>query len=497
MKKISAEIQEVPVPGAAGRFAWVGQLIPPMLVAFTIRMIVVVFYYHQLPDADLRYEQFGWEVGWVARSLASGHGFGSPFWVNSGPTAMVPPLYTFLLASIFRLFGIYSLTSGFIILTLNSLFSSLTCVAVYWSARYSLGARPAKIAAWVWALYPFAIYFSADRVWEYSLTSLLFTTCFCLAQRLHRAQRWPAWAGYGALCGVAGMSNPSTLSVFPFLLLLAMWKGRKGELSSGGSPVPKSEGPRAPGECGGFPPIAARWMGHGRAGGSKRWLRNGVVAVVVAVAVLTPWTVRNFRVLHVLCPVRDDYWINLYAGNYNNPSFSDRPSHPAAHPPDNPEEMKPFLALGEVNYLKLKRVMTTDWIRKHPLDFANEVRHRAVYYWTGYWSFKPEYLAIEPTEIPMMFYVSCVTIFMLRGICRLWKRNREELLPYLVLVGVLPIAYCLSLVLIDYRQPIEPAIVVLAVAGAVPFRRAGTENQPETERIPREGRTERLQQPVT
>jgi hypothetical protein len=49
-------------------------------------------------------------------------------------------------------------------------------------------------------LYPFAIYFSAGRVWEYSLTGLLFTTCFCIAQRIHRAATPLAWLGWGALC---------------------------------------------------------------------------------------------------------------------------------------------------------------------------------------------------------------------------------------------------------------------------------------------------------
>ena len=166
------------------------QLLPPILMALAIRMIVVYFCYRQLPDADQHYEQFGWEVGWVARALASGHGFSSAFFPMSGPTAMVSPLYTFLLSGVFRLFGIYSLTSAFVILSLNSLFSSLTCIPVYFSAEYSLGVRAARIAAWVWALYPFAIYFSAGRVWEYSLTSLLFTTCFCIAQRIHTSLKW-------------------------------------------------------------------------------------------------------------------------------------------------------------------------------------------------------------------------------------------------------------------------------------------------------------------
>jgi hypothetical protein len=40
----------------------------------------------------------------------------------------------------------------------------------------------------------------------------------------------------------------------------------------------------------------------------------------------------------------------------------------------------------------------------------------------------------------------------------------------LVLIGIFPITYYLTHPLMDYRQPIEPAILVLAVAGAMPLR---------------------------
>ena len=195
-----------------------------ILAAFIIRMVVVCFVYRDLPDADQFYERFGWDIGWVARAMADGHGFSSPFYPWSGPTALVPPLYPTLLAGIFRIFGIYSLTSGFIILSINSLFSALTCIPVYFSAKYSLGMRGAKAAAWVWAFYPFAIYFSAGRVWEYALTALLFTTCFCIAQRIHLTANPLAWLCWGMLYGVTALSNPSVLSMLPFLLLLAIWK---------------------------------------------------------------------------------------------------------------------------------------------------------------------------------------------------------------------------------------------------------------------------------
>ena len=122
----------------AAKSAWLRHLVPVILVALAIRLVVVCFAYRDLPDADKLYEQFGWEMGWIARALASGHGFSSPYFPWSGPTAMQPPLYPALLSLVFRLFGIYSLTSAFVILSINSLLSSLTCIPVYFSANILL-----------------------------------------------------------------------------------------------------------------------------------------------------------------------------------------------------------------------------------------------------------------------------------------------------------------------------------------------------------------------
>lgn len=402
-----------------------------IMAALAIRLVVVCFTYRDLPDADKYYEQFGWEMGWIARALASGHGFSSPYWPWSGPTAMQPPLYPALLSVVFRLFGIYTLTSGFVILSINSLLSSLTCIPVYFSAKYSLGTRAAKIAAWVWAFYPFAIYFSAGRVWEYSLTGLLFTTCFCVAQRIHRSANPLAWLGWGALFGVTALSNPSTLSAVPFLLALALFQMRR----SGG-----------------------------------RWMMNGVLTTLAVIAVLTPWTVRNYRALGVICPVRDNFWLEVYDDNGGDnaldPSF--------AHPASNPVEMRKWLSMGETAFLAEKRALAIDYIEKHPEFPIRKTLRRMFYYWTGYWSFSAEELKEQPYEPFNVFYVGCMTLFMLRGVRRLWRVNRDSVLPYLALIGVFPLTYYITHPLMDYRQPIAPAIVVLAVAGAVPFRRLQT-----------------------
>jgi hypothetical protein len=397
-----------------------------MLVGLVIRMVVVYFSYRDLPDADKYCERFGWEVGWVARSLASGHGFSSPYYPISGPTALVPPLYTGLLAGIFRLFGIYSLKSGFIILSINSLFSVLTCIPIYFSAKYSLGIRGAKIACLAWAVYPFAIYFSADRVWEYSLTSLLFTSCFCIVQRIHCSARPIAWIGLGALYGVTALSNPATLAVLPFLLALALWDAKEA---------------------------------------SRRWLFKGALTVAGIAIVVAPWTVRNYRVLHVICPIRDNFWLEFYVGNFGDTT---EPNPSPLHPASNPVEMRRYLALKETAYMAEKRALAVDYVRHHPQLFVYVTLRRVVCYWSGFWSLSHEFRQIEPFTLPNIFYCGIMTLLMLRGAHRLWRENRTAALPYLALIAIFPLTYYITHSWMDSRQPIEPAIVVLAIAGWIP-----------------------------
>jgi 4-amino-4-deoxy-L-arabinose transferase-like glycosyltransferase len=410
-----------------------------IFAAFAIRMVVVCFIYRDLPTSEeyLSHPQIGWEMGWIARALASGHGFSSPYYPWSGPTALQPPLYPVLLSVVFRLFGIYTITAGFVVLSINSLLSALTCIPIYYSAKFSLGRRGAKAAAWLWAFYPFGIYFSAGRVWEYALTCLLFTTCFCIAQRIHRSAKPLAWIGWGALYGLTALSNPAVLSTLPFLLLLALYKVRR----SGG-----------------------------------HWLRYGVLTTFVAIAVLTPWTVRNYRALGFLCPVRDNFWLEIYTDNFGD-AYLDRSSPPSAdgraYPASSQAEMHKFLSLGETAYMAEKHSLSVYDFQHHPrFDFLiQKTLRRVIYYWTGFWSLSSEELQAQPATPGMIFYVSSITLLMLRGICRFWRQNRAAALPYLVLIGVFPLTYYVTHPLMDYRQPIEPAILVMVISGVLPWRR--------------------------
>ena len=385
-------------------------------------MVVVVTGYREIAAPSLDHNLFGWEMGWTGRAIVLGHGFSSPFLPFSGPTALVPPLYPYLLAAIFKLLGVYTSEAAFATLGLNSLFSSLTCIPLYFLARNLLDSRAARIASVAWAVYPFAIYFSAGRVWDYALTSLLFTTCLLVAQKLH-LRGIAGWVAFGVLYGITALCNPSIVSLLPFFLLIALYKV---------------------------------WRVNGR------WFLKGLATSLAFSAVCAPWTIRNDHVLHTRSFIRDGFWLEIYAGNNGDTFFSNAEW---AHPASNPAEMTKYLAKGEVAYMAEKQVLAKDWITRHKLFFAELCVRRVVRFWTGFWSFSHRYLAVEPMDLPNVPFCLFLTWAMLRGLRRWAREDLGSVFPLLTVIIVFPLPYYLSHSSADYRQPIEPIIVLLVVVG--------------------------------
>src|SRR5256885_10840360 len=92
----------------------------PLSFALQIAAIGLLHQYRVRPGHD--HFEFGWEMGRVARSIAQGHGFSSPYEGNTGPTAWEPPLYPYLMAGGVQLFGTYSQAPSGGLLSINSLF---------------------------------------------------------------------------------------------------------------------------------------------------------------------------------------------------------------------------------------------------------------------------------------------------------------------------------------------------------------------------------------
>jgi hypothetical protein len=166
--------------------------------------------------------------------------------------------------------------------------------------------------------------------------------------------------------------------------------------------------------------------------------------------------------------VRDNFWLECWAGN-NGDTFESNAVW--AHPASNPVEMQRFEAVGEIAYIAEKKTLAMNFIEQNPAFFAGLSLRRAFSYWTGFWSFSPAYLTKEPLEIADVFFCTSVTVLMLLGARRFWRRDWVSALPYLVLITIFPITYYFTHATPDYRQPIEPEVVVLVVMGILSLKR--------------------------
>src|SRR5260221_8329028 len=123
-------------------------------------------------------------MGRFGAALASGRGFSDPFEPPTGLTAWEPPLYPHLIAGVFQVFVIYSKASAFVLLTINSIFSALTCVPIFLIAKRIFSEKVAIGSAWTWALLPSVMFWCTRSVWETSLAALLLATIFWLTLNL-------------------------------------------------------------------------------------------------------------------------------------------------------------------------------------------------------------------------------------------------------------------------------------------------------------------------
>ena len=88
---------------------------------------------------------FGYEMGRIARALDTGYGFADPFRGHTGPTAWVPPLYPWILAGDFRLFGIYSAVAARMVLAFDCVLNALMVFTTWELAARSFNR---KVALW-------------------------------------------------------------------------------------------------------------------------------------------------------------------------------------------------------------------------------------------------------------------------------------------------------------------------------------------------------------
>ena len=452
--------------------------------AFAVRLLYILLAHtFKIRPSDDHFE-FGWEMGRIGRALATGYGYSDPFTGHTGPTAWTPPLYTLLIGGVFKVFGVYSRISAFILLTINSLLSAGTAVLVWEIGLRCCNRRVALWSGWLWALYPAAMQYAVRWVWEMSATAAVFTAILLLTLRMRGvgelrsaavqrstslseadmplsgtrvlgtslaeehgsshagpgphgkaasaaevrslpAQTWQQWAVFGLLWGVLALLNPTPLLMLPVTAFYALW-------------APAEDAAMASG----------RW-------GTR--LKHAALAALMFLLVLAPWTARNHAVFHRFIPLRDNFGAENFEGN--SPWSTGFPWGRTV-PLENHRVLAEYAAMGEPAWVADRGAQASAWIKSHPKQFAKLTVKRTWMFWAGVPKSVEEAGLLEYGRLVSFQFLS------LAGVLGAALAVRRRLPGWPLFAGtmlLLPLPYYAVTVQARFRHVLEPVICVLGV----------------------------------
>ncbi len=394
-----------------------------VIVAFGLRFGYIIvghtYRFSKTPaiQANEKDFDFGFEMGRIGRSLAQGDGFSNPFNGTTGATAWEPPLYPFVIAGVFRVFGVYTRASAIILLSINSVFSALTCIPIFLIAKRCFSERVAIATAWTWTLLPSVIFWCTRWIWETSLAALLLAVIFCLTLTLEERDGLKPWMLLGLLWGTAALTNTSLLS---------------------------------------FLPMSGLWICYRRRKLSRHSFGGVLLAAAIFLTSVTPWLIRNHQVFGKFVFIRSNFGAELRLGNGTG---ADGTWMEYLHPTRNILEMQRYRDLGEMAYVSERKGEAIAYIREDYSRFAGLSVKRFIYYWGGLpkTSDKPA-LGLFANSL---FLASSVLAFW--GLGRALRHRQPGAWLFLWLILSYPLVYYFVFPHPRYRHPIEPELGILIV----------------------------------
>ena len=387
-------------------------------VAFALRIAVIVIGHTYRVNPLRDHFQFGWEMGRIARSILQGHGFSSPTDLDTGPTAWAAPVYPYVIAGAFKLFGLYTRAAAFAMLAFNSLFAALTCWTIYLIGTRVYNEQVGRASAWTWAVFPYVVYWPVRIIWEVSFSTFLFSVALWLAIRMADSARRRDWITYGLLWGLILLTNTTLVILLPFFLA---------------------------------------WIIY-RAPQSSRQYSGAAVMLLVAALCITPWTIRNYQVFGRFLFVRDNLPLELHESNNDQ---SEGLWTRNEHPGNDPIAMKRFQEMGEIHFMDAEKVQLHEFIRRNPDKFFSFILKRIWYFWAA----PPQTVIVAGYEMWIARHVEFLleALFAFAGlILTLWRRNPYGwlLAPFLL---IYPLPYYLVNPFQRYKHPIESVMLILIV----------------------------------
>lgn len=352
---------------------------------------------------------------------------------ETGPTAHLSPVYPMLLAGIYGLFGIRSLTSLF----LQAIFAS-ACAALTFALLPAVGARLglSRVASWTAAFtlaaFPIMPTYEAVGDWEQPLTGLLLVLMLLQFLRL-QDEGWNSWRDAAATGMLAGVACLTTASLLPAILAMT---------------------------------VIAALSRTSRSAAAQSMAGVGLLLAVMVVTI-APWVIRNTQVLGSPILLRSNFGLELALGN--NPeakgyTATDVWKEKARHPNVDGSECARVKSVGEIAYMKERQQEAMRWIWENPADFVTLSLKRARIFW-----FPDTQVYGDRQSLSTLLragLLGLISALALLGLILLARLSPPRFWMAAAAIIAPTIAYAVTHVDLRYRVPIHPLTVLLACQAA-------------------------------
>jgi 4-amino-4-deoxy-L-arabinose transferase-like glycosyltransferase len=393
-------------------------LLAVLTLAAIVRFLLLLLWTPELSGDALDYDR-------LARALLDGRGYVN---ARGEPTSFRPPLYPAFVAA-----G-YTLSEGAVqgVRFLQATLDVGTVALTYLIGRWLFGRGPDLLAALLISVNLGTVAATGQLLSETLFTFLLMATVavtirWLWAIREGRLQAFVVLGiGTGLLLGAGTLTRGIFLWYFVPLTVMVIWTRWVGKPASDW--VPSESALR------------------------KATLGAILVVPLTFILVLTPWTLRNYRVHGAFIPVATQTGITLYA-SYNPPGgiFGVLPRD---------EVVEAAERLGEPEASAALVRAAVDLIHASPGKALRLEALKVLYFWVPLdWEVLPSYGAFNPTYA---FIVLWALLFL--GL-RFRQKNLPPSWP-----AWLPILYLFGMALLFYgsprlRLPVEPLLALFAAAG--------------------------------
>ncbi len=386
------------------------QVFAVLSVACILRVLVVVAWVKRFGATTLFAR--GLEMGWLAKSLLDGKGLSSPFGVPTGPTAFIAPAYPILVAGVFKVFGVYSTTSAYVMLALQIAANLVTIWLLMFLARKLFSDRVALVAGIFWAVSPPLLYLPTI-FWETSFSICLLMGLLAIALWVREQSSTQRWVMFGAYGGLIALVNPALL-----LTLIAVAAGT----------------------------AVVCWQ--------RRTLRmtDAALALLLFALVFCAWPIRNARVFHAFIPLRTTVGFELWMGNHpGSTGYLEESLFPAY----NKAEFAAYETQGEVAYTNGKSTLAKQYILAHPATFLALSARRFARFWLG-----------AGTQGGSPLFIAHAVLTTGLGLWGLWLLLRQRRWSLALLLATplvfFPLPYYMTHAEFRYRLVIDALMTLLA-----------------------------------